>query len=92
VGNEYFTILGQNNHKSFARLGLAIARKHIKTAVGRNRIKRLVRESFRSHQSLLAGLDIIVTLRRDANRLDNETIRQNLKTHWQKLKEKCEQY
>lgn len=92
MGNEYFTILGQNNHKPFARLGLAIARKQIKTAVGRNRIKRLVRESFRSHQSLLAGLDIIVTLRRDANRLDNETIRQNLKTHWQKLKEKCEQY
>jgi ribonuclease P protein component len=92
VGNDVFTILGHNNRKSIARLGLAIARKHIKNAVGRNRIKRLVRESFREHQSLLAGIDIVVTIRTDASRLDNETIRKNLKKHWQKLKEKCEQY
>lgn len=71
-----------------ARLGLAIARKHIKKAVGRNRIKRLTRESFRQNQQLLAGFDIVVTLRKDASRLDNETIRQSLTKHWHSLTKK----
>jgi ribonuclease P protein component len=85
-------VLGQNNQKSYARLGLAIARKHVKKAVSRNRIKRLVRESFRQHQKLLAGLDIVVTLRGDASRLDNNMIRQSLIKHWHSLITKCEKY
>ena len=92
MGDDYFSVLGQHNQKPFARLGLAIARKHIKKAVGRNRIKRLVRESFRQHLPLLAGLDIVVTLRGDASRLDNETIRQSLIKHWHNLITKCEKY
>ena len=89
MGDDYFAVLGHNNQKAYARLGLAIARKHIKKAVGRNRIKRLVRESFRQHQQLLSGLDIVVALRGDASQLDNETIRQSLKKHWHSLITKC---
>jgi len=85
VGDDYFSVLGQPSQKPFARLGLAIAKKHIKKAVGRNRIKRLARESFRQNQHLLAGFDIVVTLRKDASRLDNETIRQRFLAHWQSL-------
>jgi ribonuclease P protein component len=92
VGDDYFSVLGQNNQKPFARLGLAIARKHVKKAVSRNRVKRLVRESFRQHQQQLAGLDIIVMLRADASRLDNESIRQHLTKLWQSLITKCEKY
>jgi len=91
VGDDYFSVLGQNNNKPVARLGLAIARKHIKNAVGRNRIKRLARESFRQNQQLLAGFDIVITLRKDASRLDNETIRQNLVKHWHSLINKTQE-
>jgi len=73
-------------------LGLAIARKHIKRAVGRNRIKRQIRESFRQHQVMLAGIDIVVTLRKDASRLSNQQIQQNLVKHWHSLKQKCEKF
>jgi ribonuclease P protein component len=40
----------------------------------------------------LKGIDIVVMLRKDASRVDNKTIHQILKKHWQTLKEKCEQY
>ena len=89
VGDDYFAVLGQNSGQPVARLGLAIARKHIKKAVGRNRIKRLVRESFRHQQALLAGLDIVVTLRRDASQLSNRLIQESLIKHWHSLKQKC---
>ena len=44
------------------RLGLAIGRKASRGAVGRNRIRRQVRESFRLAQLELTGLDIVVSL------------------------------
>jgi ribonuclease P protein component len=73
-----------------ARLGLAIPRKYVKSAVGRNRIKRLVRESFRQHQHAIAGLDLVVTLRGNATVLGNQEIFRRLQTHWQDIKRKCD--
>jgi len=85
VSDAHFSILGQVNQKSFARLGLTIAKKYIKKAVARNRIKRLVRESFRHHQELLAGVDIVVTCRSDASQLTNQVIQDRLVQHWHNL-------
>jgi len=82
-------VLGHNNNRTFARLGLAIAKKHIKRAVGRNRIKRLIRESFRQSQGQLAGLDIVVLLRRDVTLISNNDVYQRLNKHWQAIAKKC---
>lgn len=56
---------------SSARLGLAVSRKVSKSAVQRNRIKRLVRESFRKHSAGLPPLDIVVMARPGAAGCDN---------------------
>jgi ribonuclease P protein component len=47
-----------------ARLGLAITKRVAPRAVDRNRIKRLVRESFRRHKSALGSVDVVIRLRR----------------------------
>lgn len=57
---ERFTFVFSKNTLSYARLGLAIAKRAVPNAVDRNRIRRLVREGFRHRQLKLAGLDIIV--------------------------------
>ena len=44
------TILARKNNLEHPRLGLTVAKKHLKRAHDRNRIKRLVRESFRLSQ------------------------------------------
>ncbi len=49
-----------------ARLGLAVAKKVSLKAHERNRLKRLIRESFRQNQAILKGLDLVVVPRRDA--------------------------
>ena len=54
-----------------ARLGLVIAKKHVRLAVQRNRVKRQLRESFRRHQQVLVGLDIVVLARPGLGKLDN---------------------
>jgi ribonuclease P protein component len=66
----------------YPRLGLAIAKKHLKLASHRNRLKRIVRESFRHKQSDFAGVDIVVLSRPDVVKKDPIQIRSALERHW----------
>ena len=61
--SKELVILVRSNGLTEARLGLGISRKHVRRAVRRNRVKRIIRESFRHHQDELAGLDVVVLTR-----------------------------
>jgi ribonuclease P protein component len=87
--DQRLTVLARQNKLNHARLGLAISKRIIKTAVGRNRVKRLVRESFRHHQQLLMGLDIVVMSRNGAAQASNPELLAALQTHWQRVAKKC---
>lgn len=82
-------ILACANNKKHPRLGLAIAKKHVKLAVERNRIKRVIRESFRSHQNLMDAIDIIVLARDGLGKKNNQQLNESLHRHWSQLKQKC---
>lgn len=66
-----------------ARLGLAIAKKQLPRAVDRNRIKRVVRESFRLLQ--MQEHDFVVLARRDTVTATNAQLFLSLKHHWDRL-------
>jgi ribonuclease P protein component len=70
-GDSCFTIVVAPGAAPSARLGLAVSRKVSKSAVQRNRIKRLVRESFRKHSKDLPAVDIVVMARPGAAGCDN---------------------
>jgi ribonuclease P protein component len=80
-------VLGRLNQMGDARLGLAIAKKHVKLAVDRNRIKRVIRDSFRQHRKLLAGLDLVVLAKASTAGLSNEQLFSSLEAHWIRLAE-----
>ncbi|VEH66181.1 ribonuclease P [Rodentibacter pneumotropicus] len=54
------SILARENNLEHPRLGLTVAKKHLKRAHDRNRIKRLVRESFRLYQHQLPACDFVL--------------------------------
>ncbi|MEE8496856.1 MAG: ribonuclease P protein component [Xanthomonadales bacterium] len=45
--DRYFTVLARGNEGACSRLGMVVSRRVDRHAVGRNRIKRVIRESFR---------------------------------------------
>ncbi len=57
--DRHFTILARANETGIARLGLVVGKRVDKRAVARNRLKRVIRESFR-HQPTLASNDYVV--------------------------------
>ena len=77
-----FTVLYRDNSKRAPRLGLAISKKNCRLAVGRNRLKRIVRESFRQHQDVLPGIDIIVLNQAGTHKADNKQLFESLAGHW----------
>jgi len=56
-------LLAAPNGLDYPRLGLIVPKKIIATAVGRNRVKRLIRECFRLHQGELGGLDVVARIK-----------------------------
>jgi len=84
-----FTLLARKNQLEHPRLGLAIAKKLVKRAVARNRIKRIVRESYRTSQQRLLGLDIVVLGRSGIEDKSNKELHDSLEQHWSRLTQKC---
>jgi ribonuclease P protein component len=90
--DKFFTVLAIQNKYSHARLGLAIAKKNIKRAVDRNKIKRSTRENFRTKQHQLGNWDIVVLARRDAANAPKNILTRSLNEHWLKLAQRCDSY
>lgn len=90
--DHYFTVLAVQSETETARLGLVVAKRNARRAVDRNRIKRLVRESFRLHRLELPPLDIVVLARHAARQADNSTLFGSLKRHWLYLSRICAKY
>ena len=82
-------VLGRSNGLDHSRLGLAISKKHVKGAVARNRIKRVIRESFRHAETGLGAIDLVVLSRVGLDAISNERLFIILNDHWIKLAERC---
>ena len=85
ASHKHLLLLGRYNTLDNNRLGLVIAKKHVKHAVQRNRIKRVTREFFRCCPATELSLDVIVLARRGVGQLDNKALSTILKRQWQKL-------
>ena len=57
-----FKVIAVERNEGTARLGLIVGKRQLRSAVDRNRFKRMVRESFRVSRSTLPGLDVVFQL------------------------------
>ena len=88
VSNRYFLILARQNYLEASRVGLVVGKKNLPKAFQRNRIKRLLRYSFRMNQSLLEGLDIVILARSNMSNQDNKQVLENIEGLWPDLVKK----
>ncbi|WP_336334233.1 ribonuclease P protein component [Pseudomonas putida] len=85
VPGKNLLILARENGLDHPRLGLVIGKKSVKLAVQRNRLKRLMRDSFRLHQHMLAGLDIVIVARKGLGEVENPELHQHFGKLWKRL-------
>jgi ribonuclease P protein component len=81
-----FLVLPREEQSSPTRLGLTVTRK-VANAVGRNRIKRVLREVFRKNRALFpAGCDVVVVAKDRAPGLGYEDTRVEIEQSSQALR------
>lgn len=68
-----------------ARLGLALAKRRIPRAVDRNRIKRVIRESFRCRRAGLGAVDVVVLARDGTAGMSNRQLFGQLRSVWPRI-------
>ena len=89
MGNGLFAVTARINDQDAARLGLAVASKAAGGSVKRNRIRRVIRESFRLHQHELPAVDIVVSARSRAKDAPNSELRAGIEELWSKVRAQC---
>ncbi len=90
TGDACITLLVRGCPGSYPRLGFAIARKQIHKAVHRNRIKRIIRESFRKNQHRLPARDVVVMVRRPILLIAGLELNISLEKYWNRVIKQCE--
>jgi len=91
ASNRYFLTLARENSVSSARLGMVVGKKAVPLAKDRNRLKRLMRETFRRSEVREVPVDMVVLVRKGAHNCDNQDVRDQLASLWKEIhtKLKC---
>ncbi len=85
LSDTYFSLSVLANNENTPRVGLAIATRTFGSAVARNVVKRLTRESFRINQHELPPVDVMVSARDAARQAQPADLRASLEKHWKNI-------
>lgn len=85
AGSPQLTILACKNEFDHPRLGLVVPKKQVKLAVGRNKIKRVIRDNFRLSQHDLLPLDYVIIAKGGIGKLDNTELNKLTDKLWKKI-------
>lgn len=78
VRGENFQVLVRQGEGAEARLGLVVAKRFVRSAVWRNLIKRVARESFRRFRGGLPALDLVLRVTRRQGAVDAVAVRREV--------------
>jgi ribonuclease P protein component len=83
--DQLFTVLYRHSGQEKARLGMTASARRVRGSVARNRLRRLIRESFRHARAEIGGLDVVVVVRDGAALASNSEVFSSLEAHWTRL-------
>lgn len=84
INTPHFIVVWRRGSAPRSRLGITVT-KRVAGAVGRNRVKRLVREAFRRSDWTKAGVDLVVIARPGAQNLSGLEVARQMEEAFRRL-------
>ena len=78
------------NELGHARLGIAVSKRTAKKATARNRIKRIIRESFRRQRRGLGAVDYVVVAKAGGALVVSDELRAEMERLWSRARDEAE--
>lgn len=82
ASDRYFTFIALPNHLETARLGVAVSKKALRLAAERNRVRRLIRETYRLSVARDFPLDLVVMVKNTARDVPSPVLTAALNQRW----------
>ena len=89
VPDQHLLILARPSSLDHPRIGFVISKKNVRLAVQRNRVRRIIRESFRLKQHDLPNVDIVILARKGLGDISNEDVHSLIRRSWSRLIKKA---
>jgi len=84
--DRFFAVFYMPNKAPKSRVGISIAKKTVNKATKRNKLKRLIKNSFLNRFKGKEGFDVVVRAKHQASRVaDDKILIESLTSHWQKI-------
>jgi ribonuclease P protein component len=88
LADQHFKVFFVRNGGNNAKLGIIVSKRTLSGAADRNRIKRIIRETFRQHSIKVREIDLVVMLRRDCSQKQAD-LANDLKTLFNRVESRC---
>ena len=89
LGDGFFGVTVTPNTHGAPRLGLAVLVRARPRPPSRNRLRRVIKESFRLHQNEIPAVDLVVSARPKARDAPGKLLHESLAQLWKKVAEAC---
>ena len=73
---DHFLVYYRYNGCSHSRIGLIVAKRNVRLAVERNRVRRLLKEHFRQQPPALRSTDVVFIAKKGINTIENKELSQ----------------
>ena len=84
-----FVIYSHQNQLNHPRIGIILSKKQVRLACDRNRLRRIIRESFRHHCPDLPNSDFVLVGLHRMQQLTSKEIVQCIEKQWQYFQQSC---
>ncbi len=78
IHSTHFTFYYYKNELDYLRFGVITSKRNVRLSVNRNRIRRIVKETMRTNQYLLPGLDVVIVANPQGEQAHNQELQQCL--------------
>ena len=84
--DKFFAIFYAPNRAPRSRVGVSTAKRIVNKATKRNKLKRLIKNSFLSDLKCKRSVDVIVRVKHQASRVaDDKILTESLTSHWEEI-------